>query len=244
MKWVFVLALQPSFQIAFHLKKHQIDVFRCFWMCLYKKWKQKTEKILFWCIFNWKTLCTTLPNTLEITWFLCAHALFFFFFLLIMEKCTNYIQMISCCTLSEVMGVQLKTNYLNPLYDIFNVPFSVIKHPYSTLGFLFSISFFVWVFVHWHLNSTELTKELSQQLCVHMFLYLWMHFKMFLWVMRCLVLDFQFFICFLICSPFPSDNVSMFYLISVNLLFPWPVVYISEDIWNNFLTSFWLPLES
>lgn len=108
----------------------------------------------------------------------------------------------------------------------------------------YSVLFFVWVFVHWRLNSTKLTKELSQQLCVHMFLYLWMHFKMFLWVMRCLVLDFQFFICFLICSPFPSDNVSMFYLISVNLLFPWPVVHISEDIWNNFLTSFWLPLES
>lgn len=110
--------------------------------------------------------------------------------------------------------------------------------------FLFSVSCFVWVFVHWHLNSTELTKELSQQLCLHVFLFLWMHFKMFLWVVRCLVLDFQFFFCFLICSLFPSDNVSMFYLISVNLLFPWPVVYIlkiSEIIFSPLFDFHWNP---
>lgn len=110
--------------------------------------------------------------------------------------------------------------------------------------FLFSVSCFVWVFVHWHLNSTELTKELSQQLCLHVFLFLWMHFKMFLWVMRCLVLDFQFFFCFLICSLFPSDNVSMFYLISVNLLVPWPVVYIlkiSEIIFSPPFDFHWNP---
>ena len=134
MKWVYYNLL---FKLLFAWKSIKLMFFRCFWMvlmCLYKKWKKKkkTEKILFWCIFNWKTLCTTLPNTHEITWFLCAHALFFFFFLLILEKCATCIQMISCCMLSEVMGVQLKTNHLNPLYDIFNVPFSAIKHPYST----------------------------------------------------------------------------------------------------------------
>lgn len=109
-----------------------LGVFGWFWCAYIKNEKKKTEKILFWFIFNWKTLCTTLPNTHKITWFLCAHALFFFFFLLIMEKCATCIQMISCCMLSEVMGVQLKINHLNPLYDIFNLSFSAIKHPYST----------------------------------------------------------------------------------------------------------------